>query len=54
MSNIELSMKYNIKEAISKVNKLFEEFEKLDPEDAFYVKYSNLFNQLLTKYNIEL
>lgn len=54
MSNIELSMKYNIKEAISKVKKLFEEFEKLDPEDAFYIKYSNLFNQLLTKYNIEL
>lgn len=54
MSKIELCMKYNLKDAIDKVKKSFEEFEKLDPEDAFYVKYSNLFNQLLTKYNIEL
>ena len=49
MSNVELSLKYNMLDK-KKFDGYFEKFKLLAPDDSMYLKYSSLYNQLLTKY----
>jgi hypothetical protein len=49
MSNVELSLKYNMLDK-KKFDGYFEKFKLLAPDDSMYLKYSSLYNKLLTKY----
>ncbi len=53
MSNIEVALKYNVLDK-NKFKNYFEEFKTLAPEDADYLKYSEMFNKLLSKYKVKL
>lgn len=53
MSNFEVSLKYNVLD-LKTFQQYFDEFQKLAPNDALYLKYSKLYDQLLKKYNVVL
>lgn len=53
MSNFEISLKYNALD-LKKFQQYFDEFQKLAPNDAQYLKYRKLFDQLLLKYKVSL
>lgn len=53
MSNFEVSLKYNAID-LKKIQQYFDEFKVLAPNDAHYLKYRDLFDKLLLKYNISL
>lgn len=51
MSNFELSLKYKVGD-VKTFQQYFDEFRKLSPEDALYLKYRDMFDKLLTKYKV--
>lgn len=53
MSNFEVSLKYNVLD-LKTFQQYFYEFQQLAPNDALYLKYSKLYEQLLKKYNVAL
>ena len=53
MSNFEVSLKYNALD-LKKFEKYFQEFKALAPNDVQYLKYRDLYDKLLIKYNVSL
>ncbi len=52
-SNVEVSLKYKALD-VKKIQQYFDEFETLAPDDAQYLRYRKMFEELLTKYNVAL
>ncbi len=52
-STAEIALQYNALD-VEQMQRYFDEFKALAPQDAQYLKYRKLFDELLTKYNVSV
>ena len=53
-SAVEVSAKYGVMDSLKEVRKTLDSFREIAPNDVEYQEYEKMFNEILTRYNIDL